>query len=109
MPAHSSTARTAPPAITPVPGLSRTQHDDAGCGLTLNRVGDGGADHRDAEEALASLFDTLLDGRGNFLGLAVADADQPLPSPTITRAVKLKRRPPLTTFETRLIETTRSM
>src|SRR5690606_4495000 len=33
----------------------------------------------------------------------------PLPSPTTTRAVKLKRRPPLTTFETRLIVTTRSM
>src|SRR3978361_372654 len=33
----------------------------------------------------------------------------PSPSPTITRAVKLKRRPPLTTFATRLMATTRSM
>src|SRR5215208_5659749 len=33
----------------------------------------------------------------------------PSPSPTITRAVKLKRRPPLTTLATRLIATTRSM
>src|ERR1700722_3343518 len=33
----------------------------------------------------------------------------PLPSPTITNAVKLNRRPPLTTLETRLIATTRSM
>src|SRR4051794_28501261 len=33
----------------------------------------------------------------------------PSPSPTITRAVKLKRRPPLTTLDTRLIATTRSM
>src|SRR5690606_23951364 len=32
----------------------------------------------------------------------------PLPSPTTTSAVKLKRRPPLTTFDTRLIVTTRS-
>src|ERR1700712_3784440 len=32
----------------------------------------------------------------------------PLPSPTITRAVKLNRRPPLTTLDTRLIATTRS-
>src|SRR6478672_10951862 len=31
-----------------------------------------------------------------------------LPSPTTTRAVKLKRRPPLTTLATRLIATTRS-
>src|SRR3954454_3150239 len=33
----------------------------------------------------------------------------PSPSPTITSAVKLKRRPPLATFETRLMATTRSM
>src|SRR5215218_8580982 len=33
----------------------------------------------------------------------------PSPSPTITRAVKLKRRPPLTTLDTRLMATTRSM
>src|SRR5690554_943169 len=32
----------------------------------------------------------------------------PLPSPTTTRAVKLKRRPPFTTLETRLMVTTRS-
>src|SRR6478672_5198356 len=32
----------------------------------------------------------------------------PLPSPTTTRAVKLKRRPPLTTLATRLMVTTRS-
>src|SRR3954447_1976771 len=33
----------------------------------------------------------------------------PSPSPTIIRAVKLKRRPPLTTLATRLIVTSRSM
>src|SRR3954470_5442674 len=32
-----------------------------------------------------------------------------MPSPTTTSAVKLKRRPPLTTLATRLIATTRSM
>ena len=32
----------------------------------------------------------------------------PLPSPTTTSALKLKRRPPFTTFATRLILTTRS-
>src|SRR5690606_15740626 len=47
-----------------------------GCSLSLDGVGDGSADERDAEEVLASFLDTLLDGRGNFLGLAVADADQ---------------------------------
>ena len=57
-------------------GACRAKHDDAGSSLTLNGVSDGVGDHRDAEEALASLLDTLLDGRGNFLGLSVADADQ---------------------------------
>src|SRR3954453_16849894 len=33
----------------------------------------------------------------------------PSPSPTITSAVKLNRRPPLTTLATRLMATTRSM
>src|SRR5699024_5172859 len=32
-------------------------------------------DHRDAEEVLLRLLDTLGDRRGHFLGLAVADAD----------------------------------
>src|SRR3712207_2059079 len=36
-------------------------------------------------------------------------SDLPSPSPTITRAVKLKRRPPLTTLDTRLMATTRSI
>src|SRR5699024_8214600 len=52
----------------------RAEHDDAGGGLALHRVGDGAGDHRDAEEVLASFLGALLDGRGNFLGLAVADA-----------------------------------
>ena len=37
---------------------------------------------------------------------SVADADCPSPSPTTTRAVKLNRRPPLTTLATRLMVTT---
>ncbi len=43
---------------------------------------------------------------GNFAGLAEAEADVPLPSPTTTRAANLKIRPPLTVLETRLMETT---
>src|SRR5699024_1656650 len=54
------------------------QHDNACCCLALNWVGDGAADHGDAEEVLTSLFCTLLDSCGNFLGLAVSDTDHAL-------------------------------
>lgn len=36
---------------------------------------DGALDAGDLEEVLLGLFDTLGDGRGNFLGLAVTDTD----------------------------------
>ena len=54
---------------------SRTQHNNA-CGrLTLDAVRDGAADAGNAEEGLLGLFNALRDGGGNFLSLAVADAD----------------------------------
>src|SRR6476620_10042549 len=56
-------------------GGSRAQHDDACGGLTLNAVRDGAADAGNAEEGLLGLFNALRDSGGNFLGLAVADAD----------------------------------
>src|SRR6476620_5090498 len=56
-------------------GGSRTQHDDACGGFTLNAVRDGAADAGNAEEGLLGFFDALRDSGGNFLGLAVADAD----------------------------------
>ena len=59
-------------------GGGGTQQDDTGSLLTLDRVRDGALDARDAEESLLRLLDTLGDGRGYFLGLAVADADQSL-------------------------------
>ncbi|GAA2802339.1 hypothetical protein GCM10020219_087100 [Nonomuraea dietziae] len=62
--------------MTPVPAEARTQEDDAGRLLTLHGVRDGALDAGDAEEVLLRLLDTLGDGRGDFLGLAVADADQ---------------------------------
>ena len=89
-------------------GSGRTQQDDA-CGLlTLDRVRDGALDAGDLEESfLAS--STPWRWPRDFLGLAVADADQSLAVADDTRAVKLKRRPPFTTLATRLIATTRSM
>ena len=39
MPAHSSTARTGPPAMTPVPGRGRTEQHHTGRRLTLTGCG----------------------------------------------------------------------
>lgn len=57
-------------------GSSRTQQDDAGSGLALYAVRNGLAHQGDAEEGLLGLFNTLGNGGRNFLGLAVADANQ---------------------------------
>ena len=110
MPAHSSTARTGPPAITPVPGAAgRSRTTPAafspctGCGMVPWMRGT-------AEEVLLGLLDTLGDRRrAPPWPCRSRRRPVPSPSPTTTSAVKLKRRPPLTTLATRLIATTRSM
>src|SRR5699024_883315 len=56
----------------------RLHHNDAGCVAALNWVGDGAANHWNAEEVLASLFCTLLDCSRYFLSLAVANANHAL-------------------------------
>src|SRR5664279_908021 len=56
----------------------RTEQHDTGRRLTLHGVRDGGGDARHLEHVLLGLFDTLGDGRGDLLGLAVADADRPV-------------------------------
>ena len=56
-------------------GSGRTQQDDAGGLLALDRVRDGALDPGDLEEGLLGLLDALGDRRGHLLGLAVADAD----------------------------------
>jgi hypothetical protein len=45
---------------------------------------------------------------GTVLAFPSPTPTLPLPSPTTTNALKLKRRPPLTTLETRRISTTLS-
>ncbi len=56
-------------------GAGRLEQHDAGGRLALDRVRDGRADARHAEEVLLGLLDALGDRRGHLLGLAVADAD----------------------------------
>ena len=109
MPASSSTARTAPPAITPVPSRG---------GLQQHLAGAVAADHlmRDRVAVLRHR------GRGSSWRARRPSGSRAAPrwpcrsrrrrcwssSPTTTSAVNEKRRPPLTTLATRLIATTRS-
>ena len=75
MPAASTTARTEPPAMTPVPceaGLSMTV---ARAELLDHLVRDGGADERHPDEVLLGVLDALADGLGHLAGLAQAGAD----------------------------------
>src|SRR5450631_1950468 len=108
IPAHSSTARTGPPAITPVPGAagrSRTTPAAAspwtGCGMVPWIRGT-------LKNSFLASSTPLAMAAGTSLALPYPTPKVPSPSPTTTNAVKLKRRPPLTTLETRLIVTTRS-
>src|SRR6266542_1942379 len=106
IPAHSSTARTGPPAITPVPdaaGLSSTRPAPClpmiSCGIVPPVSGTSDMRRRAASTALRTASLTSF-------ALPVAMPTLPLPSPTATSALKLKRRPPFTTLATRLIATT---
>src|SRR3954453_23305335 len=108
MPAHSSTARTGPPAITPVPalaGLSSTTPPASspctGCGIEAAMRGT-------LKKCFLASSTPLAMAAGTSLALPYPTPTVPSPSPTTTRAVKLNRRPPLTTLATRLMVTTRS-
>src|SRR6266496_3351330 len=56
-------------------GRGRTEQHDTGGFLTLDRVRNRATDAGNLEEVLLGFLDALGDRRGNFLGLAVADAD----------------------------------
>src|SRR5918994_812975 len=108
MPAHSSTARTGPPAMTPVPGAAgRSRTTPAafspwtGCGIVPWLRGT-------LKKFFLASSTPLAIAAGTSLALPYPTPTVPSPSPTMTRAVKLNRRPPLTTFATRLMATTRS-
>src|SRR5918998_1039271 len=107
-PASSNAARTAPPAITPVPseaGLSITDElsnlPKISCGMVVPRIGTSNISR-------LALSWPLEIATGTVFAFPRPTPTRPLPSPTTTRALKLKRRPPLTTLATRRISTTRS-
>ena len=106
MPAHSSTARTGPPAMTPVPGLAGLSSTTPAasspctvCGIVLPILGT-------RKKCFFASSTPLAMAAGTSLALPYPTPTIPLPSPTTTRAVKLNRRPPLTTLATRLMVTT---
>src|SRR3990172_2648649 len=109
IPADSRTARTVPPAMTPVPspaGLSSTQPapkcPSTSCGMVVPKSGT-------RKRFFFACSPPLRMASGTSLALPRPTPTWPAPSPTTTRAEKLKRRPPLTTLATRLMCTTRSV
>src|SRR4051812_30895961 len=109
MPHDSTTARTAPPAMRPVPsgaGFSSTLPEPnlptTWCGIVVPLSGT-----RIRLFFAASIPFLIADGTS--FALPTPKPTTPCPSPTTTSALKLRFLPPLTTFVTRLIETTVSL
>ena len=74
MPATSSTARTGPPAITPVP--SGAYSHLAGAEFADHLVGDGGPLQGDLDHVLLGVLNALADGVGDLGGLTKAKTYQ---------------------------------
>src|SRR3954464_13190352 len=109
IPAASTTARTAPPAMIPVPsgaGFSSTlpapKVPTIGCGTVLPCSGT-----RIRFFFAASI--PFLMAEGTSFALPMPNPTTPWPSPTTTSALKLRFLPPFTTLVTRLIATTLSL
>src|SRR5207237_832352 len=108
IPTASSTARTDPPAMTPVPspaGLSSTRPapkwPSTSCGMVLPASGT-------LKRFFFACSPPLRMASGTSFALPRPAPTCPWPSPTTTSAEKLNRRPPLTTLATRLMWTTLS-
>src|SRR6266568_178533 len=107
-PAASRTARTAPPAMTPVPspaGFRSTRPEpkcpSTSCGMVVPTSGT-------RKSAFFAWSPPLRIASGTSLAFPRPTPTWPAPSPTTTRAEKLNRRPPFTTLATRLMWTTLS-
>ncbi len=102
------TARTGPPAMTPVPGAAGLRRTLPAPSSPITSWG--------IVEPIIGTWNIRRLARstpfwmaaGTSLAFPCPTPTRPAPSPTTTSAVKLNRRPPLTTLATRLIETTRS-
>src|SRR5579883_1024868 len=108
-PAASSTARTPPPAITPVPGaagfiqtLPERYFATISCGMVSPTSGNL------SRFFLACALPFWIED-WTSLALPRPEPTVPAPSPTTTKAENEKRLPPLTTLATRLSVTTVSL
>src|SRR6266496_2027172 len=108
MPAHSSTARTGPPAMTPVPALAGLSSTTPAASSPCTGCGIDAAIRGTLKKCFLASSTPLAMAAGTSLALPYPTPTVPSPSPTTTSAVKLNRRPPFTTLATRLIATTRS-
>src|SRR6185295_5733928 len=107
-PAASRMGRTAPPAMTPVPGTAgfRNTRPAPKCPVISQGivVSFSGTKIR----SFLACSTALRIASGTSCALPRPTPTWPRPSPTTTSAVNENRRPPLTTLATRLMETTRS-
>src|SRR5690349_5069907 len=108
IPAHSSTARTGPPAMTPVPGLAGLSSTTPAAASPVMACGIVPPMRGTRKKLFLAASTPLAIAAGTSLAFPYPTPTIPLPSPTTTRAVKLNRRPPWTTLATRLMVTTRS-
>jgi hypothetical protein len=106
IPAASTTA-TAPPAMMPVPSgpASAARSRRRSC---RQWDAESSCSQRDANQILRSL-DALLDRRRHFLRLADAETDNTVAVADDNERAEVRFLPPLTTFVTRLIDTTVSL
>src|SRR5699024_451951 len=107
-PASSSTARTGPPEITPVPSaagfintLPEPKRPLISCGIVVPTIGT-------STRPFFALSIAFLIASGSSSAFPMPKPILPFLSPTTTTAAKRKLRPPFTTLATRLMVTTRS-
>ena len=74
MPAASQTARTAEPAITPVPGAAGTSFTLGGAEAAQHGMRDRRALQRNGQHLPRAVLDGLFHGGRHFVGLAVSPA-----------------------------------
>src|SRR5262249_14945327 len=107
-PAASRIGRTAPPAMTPVPGTAGLRNTRPAPKWPVISQGIVVSLSGTKIRSFLACSTALRIASGTSWALPRPTPTWPRPSPTTTSAVNENRRPPLTTLATRLIETTRS-
>src|SRR5436190_16680472 len=109
MPAASATARTPPPAITPVPGEAGRNSTRAPSYSPITSWGIVFSFNETFSMALRAASEAFRIASDTSFALPNPHPTFPSWSPATISALKLKRRPPFTTFAQRLMNTTFSV